>query len=221
MIMTMNCCCYYGCWVDCFPYYSTESHTSTVSDLHINTDKQTTGCGSEASESVIFCQQENFCELASGSILVEECSFRDFAWACAGDYALTFLQAAMPWNHVWSNFELPAAPQLLNQSPPTPQQLSCPDLTRMPHWEHLLLFFSVDSVHAPTIMNWVRKIHLTKLMSQAYVGTFQCLRPTYGQNFRRQHLRSYWTKHRRESSNCVCQLCSCRTWSRYLRDSLE
>ena len=48
----------------------------------------------------------------------------------------SLLQAWMPWNHVWSNFESPRSPQFLNQAPPEAQQLSLPDFSRVPHLGH-------------------------------------------------------------------------------------
>ena len=49
------------------------------------------------------------------------------------------LQASLPSNHVWSNFESPGSPHWLNQAPPGAQQLSLPDLLKMPHLGHTSL----------------------------------------------------------------------------------
>ena len=46
------------------------------------------------------------------------------------------LQACMPSYHVWSRFVLPTRPQVLNQEPPRPQQLTLPDFAMMPHLGH-------------------------------------------------------------------------------------
>ena len=65
--------------------------------------------------------------------------------ACTGDSIemelVKLLQAWMPSLHVWSNFVLPAFPQLLNQAPPRAQQLRLPDFLLAPHLTHLLLSF--------------------------------------------------------------------------------
>ena len=45
------------------------------------------------------------------------------------------LQARMPWDHVWSNFEL-APPQLLAQAPSGAQQLLCFVFLIVPHFGH-------------------------------------------------------------------------------------
>ena len=53
------------------------------------------------------------------------------------------LHVCMPSNHVWSNFESPGFPHLLNQVPPGAQQLRFPDFLRVPHFRHSLLFVAV------------------------------------------------------------------------------
>ena len=54
------------------------------------------------------------------------------------------LQASTPSNHLWSAFLLPAPPQFLYQSPPGAQQLARPDLTNVPHFEHVILLRIVE-----------------------------------------------------------------------------
>ena len=56
------------------------------------------------------------------------------AWATAGCAAASkLLQARMPSAHVCSNVESPTVPHLLNQEPPTAQQLTFPVFGKVPH----------------------------------------------------------------------------------------
>ena len=59
------------------------------------------------------------------------------------------LQEWMPSDHVWWRFALPSLPQFLNQEPPRPQQLIWPELSMMPHLEHmeLMLVVTAAEVH--------------------------------------------------------------------------
>ena len=58
-------------------------------------------------------------------------SWRDTTCACT-----TLLQARMPSNHVWLNFESPTSPQSFAQAPLSAQQLSLPDFLVKPHLGH-------------------------------------------------------------------------------------
>ena len=66
------------------------------------------------------------------------------------------LQAFLPSNHVCSVFELPLAPQFLNQAPPGAQQLCLPDFLMVPHLGHMgpIAFITVVAVTADVVM-WV------------------------------------------------------------------
>ena len=55
----------------------------------------------------------------------------------------SLLQAWIPSNHVWSNFESPTLPHFLNQAPPRAQQLNWPEPLRLPHLEHVLEIVTV------------------------------------------------------------------------------
>ena len=46
------------------------------------------------------------------------------------------LQAWMPSYHVWPSLALPTTPQIPNQEPPRPQQLTFPDFLTKPHRGH-------------------------------------------------------------------------------------
>ena len=56
------------------------------------------------------------------------------------------LQAWIPSNHVWSNFESPKSPQFWNQEPPGAQQLCLPDFFVTPHIEQSSLLLNVDEL---------------------------------------------------------------------------
>ena len=49
------------------------------------------------------------------------------------------VHAFTPSDHVCSAFLLPEPPQLLNQEPPGAQQLTLPDLLKVPHFEHVII----------------------------------------------------------------------------------
>ena len=52
------------------------------------------------------------------------------------------VQAWTPSVHVWSNFESPSSPHLLNQAPPRAQQLRFLVFLTVPHWGHMELGFT-------------------------------------------------------------------------------
>ncbi len=55
-------------------------------------------------------------------------------------------QAWMPSVQVWSKFNSPSCPQLLNQAPSRAQQLRLPDCFTMPHFGHMIAEAIVDVV---------------------------------------------------------------------------
>ena len=52
----------------------------------------------------------------------------------------------MPCVHVWSKFESPVFPHLLNQAPPRAQQLRLPEFLTVPHLVHMGLTVVVVGV---------------------------------------------------------------------------